>query len=50
MDPEGMLASAETVDAVAAALKRHGSPLCVVDPVLATFALFSSLQSLSTLP
>ena len=30
----GMLASADTVDAVAKALKRHGSPVTVVDPVM----------------
>lgn len=30
----GMLASAETVDAVADALRRHGSPLIVLDPVM----------------
>jgi hydroxymethylpyrimidine/phosphomethylpyrimidine kinase len=29
-----MLASAETVDAVAKALKRHGRPISIVDPVL----------------
>ncbi|KAL8932693.1 MAG: hypothetical protein Q9211_006167, partial [Gyalolechia sp. 1 TL-2023] len=28
----GMLASAETVDAVANALERHGRPTCVLDP------------------
>ncbi|KAI4106884.1 MAG: hypothetical protein LQ339_002856 [Xanthoria mediterranea] len=30
----GMLASAETVDAVARALERHGRPTCVLDPVM----------------
>lgn len=30
----GMLASASTVDAVADALKRHGNPTTVVDPVM----------------
>lgn len=30
----GMLASATTVDAVACALKRHGSPITVLDPVM----------------
>ncbi|KAL8995657.1 MAG: hypothetical protein Q9188_006755, partial [Gyalolechia gomerana] len=30
----GMLASAETVDAVAHALKRHNRPTCVLDPVM----------------
>ncbi|KAL2048630.1 hypothetical protein N7G274_000542 [Stereocaulon virgatum] len=30
----GMLASAETVDAVANALRRHGSPITVLDPVM----------------
>ncbi|KAA6412830.1 MAG: thiamine biosynthesis (Thi-4) [Lasallia pustulata] len=30
----GMLASAETVDVVADALRRHGSPLSVIDPVM----------------
>ena len=30
----GMLASAETVDAVASALERHGRPTTVVDPVM----------------
>ncbi|KAL9025334.1 MAG: hypothetical protein Q9196_005825 [Gyalolechia fulgens] len=30
----GMLASAETVDAVANALERHGRPTCVLDPVM----------------
>lgn len=30
----GMLASAETVNAVADALRRHGSPLIVLDPVM----------------
>ncbi len=30
----GMLASAETVDAVADALRRHGRPITVVDPVM----------------
>lgn len=30
----GMLASAKTVDAVADALRRHGSPIVVVDPVM----------------
>ena len=30
---KGMLASAETVDVVADALRRHGSPLSVMDPV-----------------
>ena len=30
----GMLASAETVDAVAEALRRHGSPMTVLDPVM----------------
>ncbi|KAL8922636.1 MAG: hypothetical protein Q9172_003510 [Xanthocarpia lactea] len=29
----GMLASAETVDAVAQALEKHGRPTCVLDPV-----------------
>jgi len=31
---QGMLASAETVDIVADALRRHGSPMCVIDPVM----------------
>jgi hydroxymethylpyrimidine kinase/phosphomethylpyrimidine kinase len=30
----GMLASAETVDAIADALRRHGRPITVVDPVM----------------
>ena len=30
----GMLASARTVDAVASALKRHGSPITILDPVM----------------
>lgn len=30
----GMLASADTVDAVAEALRRHGKPIAVVDPVM----------------
>jgi len=30
----GMLASAETVDAVACALRKHGSPVTVLDPVM----------------
>ena len=30
----GMLASARTVDAVASALRRHGSPIIVLDPVM----------------
>lgn len=30
----GMLASARTVDAVASALRRHGSPITVLDPVM----------------
>ena len=30
----GMLASAKTVDAVASALRRHGSPTVVLDPVM----------------
>ncbi|KAK4695130.1 hypothetical protein P7C71_g2561, partial [Lecanoromycetidae sp. Uapishka_2] len=30
----GMLASAETVDAVAEALRKHGSPITVLDPVM----------------
>ena len=30
----GMLASARTVDAVASALRRHGSPITILDPVM----------------
>ncbi|KAL8896064.1 MAG: hypothetical protein Q9207_007888, partial [Kuettlingeria erythrocarpa] len=30
--PSGMLASASTVDAVAAALQKHNRPTCVLDP------------------
>ncbi|KAL8750723.1 MAG: hypothetical protein Q9199_006893, partial [Rusavskia elegans] len=30
----GMLASAETADAVAQALEKHGRPTCVLDPVM----------------
>ncbi|KAL8790802.1 MAG: hypothetical protein Q9213_000426 [Squamulea squamosa] len=30
----GMLASAETVDAVSQALEKHGRPTCVLDPVM----------------
>lgn len=35
----GMLASAETVDAVAQALEKHGRPTCVLDPVFDTAAI-----------
>lgn len=35
----GMLASVETVDAVAQALEKHGRPTCVLDPVFDTAAI-----------
>ena len=41
----GMLASAETVDAVSKALQKHGNPAIVVDPVGRAAMSISALRS-----